>query len=170
MPRISSAYPCSDRYRFGIPGRGVRGTASDVVEQNQAEARLKSCFDEPPQMLIAPEAVREHDRGTVLESANPHVVPRLQAHVLILPSLVPRYRRQRAVDPGRHERHRELDRMVGGRTVRRAVSPAGRTVRALGVGARPRSCPLSSSIRRPPRFARTSIAHPPRAQSRSEFG
>jgi predicted RNA-binding protein with PIN domain len=36
-------------------------------------------------MLIAPEAVREHDRRTVLESGESHVVPRLQAHVLILP-------------------------------------------------------------------------------------
>jgi predicted RNA-binding protein with PIN domain len=39
-------------------------------------------------MLIAPEAMSEHDRGTVLGSGDPHVVTRLQAHVLILP---PRY-------------------------------------------------------------------------------
>jgi hypothetical protein len=36
-------------------------------------------------MLIAPEAVRKHDRRTVLESGESHVVPRLQAHVPILP-------------------------------------------------------------------------------------
>jgi predicted RNA-binding protein with PIN domain len=36
-------------------------------------------------MLIAPEAVGEHDRGTVRDSGEPHVVAGLQAHVLILP-------------------------------------------------------------------------------------
>jgi predicted RNA-binding protein with PIN domain len=36
-------------------------------------------------MLIAAEAVSEHDRGTVLDSGEPHVVARLQTHVLILP-------------------------------------------------------------------------------------
>jgi predicted RNA-binding protein with PIN domain len=36
-------------------------------------------------MLIAAEAVSEHDRGTVLDSGEPHVVSRLQAHVFILP-------------------------------------------------------------------------------------
>jgi predicted RNA-binding protein with PIN domain len=58
-----------------------------VVEQNQSEAGLKSCFNESPQTLIAPEAVSEHDRGTVLNSGDPHVVPRLHVHALILPPL-----------------------------------------------------------------------------------
>jgi predicted RNA-binding protein with PIN domain len=36
-------------------------------------------------MLIAPEAMSEHDRGTVIDSGEPYVVARLRAHVLILP-------------------------------------------------------------------------------------
>jgi predicted RNA-binding protein with PIN domain len=68
-----------------VPGRGVRCTAADVVEQNQPEARRESIFNQSPQMLIAPEAVSQHDRRTILDSGEPHVVPRLAVHAFILP-------------------------------------------------------------------------------------
>jgi predicted RNA-binding protein with PIN domain len=56
-----------------------------MVEQNQPEARGKSSLNQAPQILVTPEAMSQHDRGTVLDSGDPHVVPRLRIHALILP-------------------------------------------------------------------------------------
>jgi hypothetical protein len=51
-----------------------------MVEQNQPEARRKSGFDQAPQILITSEAMSQHDRGTALNSGDPHVISRLQIH------------------------------------------------------------------------------------------
>jgi predicted RNA-binding protein with PIN domain len=58
-----------------------------MIEQDQPETRLESGFNESPQMLVTPEAMSQHDRGTALDSGDPHIVSCPHIHALILPPL-----------------------------------------------------------------------------------
>src|SRR5947209_14321758 len=86
-----------------------------MVKQDQSKTRRESRFNQSPQVLITTEAMSQHDRGTAVDSGDPHIVACPHIHALILPPdrVLPS---ACAVD---RRRLRE-------RTAPRELSPAGR--------------------------------------------
>ncbi len=60
---------------------------TDVIEQHQPKIRRQPLDDQPPQVLITPETVSQHDGWSVLGPDNSHVVPGGDVHLAIFHQL-----------------------------------------------------------------------------------